>query len=842
MNLKNSPETAFSRDVLGRFVCNSWEEAVANPEGIDVVVLGGGMYGGYAAAKLYELSKARGLGLGGLRVLVLDAGPFLLPGHAENIPSLGLFAPQPRSCSSGANPEPNNEVWGIGWRSFEPFVGSAYCVGGKGLFWGGWCPRLQPQDLELWPKEVKDFFTLQQSVLPTRPLDHTETISQVSFKKDDLLSGYEALEYEIGVKPSDDFVFDPTDAQNERKSLVGLNEAFFGLCKTVGVQVNGFVEVTVAPIAVQTQSYVSGLFSLDKYSSVPAIIGAARSDHTNSPPNRIAVVPYTHVVGLEFAPSAEAPQRGTRVVQAIVVHSGGEQKRLNIAPHCQVILALGCIESTRLALESFSREGSGLAPNGELMGRNYMIHYREDFEFSVSRDKLADWVKETWKQDKKTLNSLLQQSALHLQFDTPNGRVHYQLYAAQGGNADKLYKMIPDLDVQRQFVKNSDSEKISLILRGIAEQLGDAPQIKKDPVGSLRKHDPKFGFINLAGMGDFDSQFGHRRAWVQFPLGADRAPIWGDMFDKAKEISQQIKRVLKEDDNDFVPKGHQGLGTTYHDSGTLWMGDNPETSVTDVNGHFHHVTNAYCIDQSVFPTVGSANPVLTGLVMARKTVEDILSKHVSHSPASIPPGFVNIDLKNGWDSHPYEGFNKKIPNIIETEPTSQGLGLYYLPMLRTDWEVIIEWKAMREGNVVPNAGILFRLPDPKAINFSNESAVKSYFSQAIEIQIDETGKNYRGLDVSPNEATAIFGDSRYKTGAVYGLASASQWAAKFLAPFNSDSYWNEFRIRVLGDQVNVQLNGKLVCDTVVPPELVHPGYFGLQFHTGKVQFRNLRIN
>ena len=53
------------------------------------------------------------------------------------------------------------------------------------------------------------------------------------------------------------------------------------------------------------------------------------------------------------------------------------------------------------------------------------------------------------------------------------------------------------------------------------------------------------------------------------------------------------------------------------------MGTDPNASVTDVNGRFHHVSNAYACDQSLFPTVGSVNPVLTGLTLARKVAEHI---------------------------------------------------------------------------------------------------------------------------------------------------------------------------------------------------------------------------
>jgi choline dehydrogenase-like flavoprotein len=51
------------------------------------------------------------------------------------------------------------------------------------------------------------------------------------------------------------------------------------------------------------------------------------------------------------------------------------------------------------------------------------------------------------------------------------------------------------------------------------------------------------------------------------------------------------------------------------------MGDSAATSVTDTFGRFHHVTNAYACDQSLFPTAGSVNPVLTGLTLAGRIVE-----------------------------------------------------------------------------------------------------------------------------------------------------------------------------------------------------------------------------
>jgi choline dehydrogenase-like flavoprotein len=53
------------------------------------------------------------------------------------------------------------------------------------------------------------------------------------------------------------------------------------------------------------------------------------------------------------------------------------------------------------------------------------------------------------------------------------------------------------------------------------------------------------------------------------------------------------------------------------------MGDNQGTSVTDPVGRFHHISNAYACDQSIFPTVGSVNPILTGLTLASRLADHL---------------------------------------------------------------------------------------------------------------------------------------------------------------------------------------------------------------------------
>jgi len=71
-------DTNFTTDVIGRYICSTWDEAVNNGGVMfDAVVIGAGMFGAYCAEKIYRNAN--------LRVLVLDAGSFLVSEHVQNL-------------------------------------------------------------------------------------------------------------------------------------------------------------------------------------------------------------------------------------------------------------------------------------------------------------------------------------------------------------------------------------------------------------------------------------------------------------------------------------------------------------------------------------------------------------------------------------------------------------------------------------------------------------------------------------------------------------------------------------------------------------------------------------
>jgi len=553
--------TTLGIDALGRFVCNTWEEATASgTRQFDAVVIGAGMFGGYCADKIFRFGQANGL-----KVLVLDAGAFLVSTHVQNLPNAGLNVPG--QITPANDPHIARElVWGIPWRGNVDFIGQAYCIGGKSLYWGGWCPQLLASDLALWPPTVAQYLT----------------------------QNYPLLEQQTGVDVKTDFIQGPLfDLLKQRVS---------------GLIQNGSLpnvdSVDDPPLAVQGQAPASGLFSFDKYSSVNVLIEAAR-DAAGQPDSqrRLFVVPNAHVTQLNTANGA---------VSSIDVFVNGVKQSLPVRANCAVILAAGTIESTRLALHSFPTSSNN--PAQELMGRNLMAHVRSNIFVSIKRSALDPG---------NTLPNALQTGALIVRGSTPQGKFHIQVTASAdpGGNSDDLlFAMIPDIDLLDATLANQTAGSISIGFRGVSQQIGD--QASSVPNASGR-------WINLS---PFETdEFGVPRAFVNLTTTAAEDAL-ANAMDAA--ILQIANRLAGNNPANFTvtSQDRDGLGTTYHEAGTLWMGTNPQSSVTDTNGRFHNVANAFCTDQSLFVTVGSVNPTLTGLTLSRKVAQAAVALATGAAP------------------------------------------------------------------------------------------------------------------------------------------------------------------------------------------------------------------
>src|SRR5207248_2768257 len=109
--------TSFTKDIQGRYLCNeinevnAWQGGGGRP--FDFIIVGGGTFGAAIAEHLWFRQKQSG---GGLRTLVVEAGPFTVLEHVQNTGLRDFGDPsQVRVLNENAKqPEPPvNEVWGV---------------------------------------------------------------------------------------------------------------------------------------------------------------------------------------------------------------------------------------------------------------------------------------------------------------------------------------------------------------------------------------------------------------------------------------------------------------------------------------------------------------------------------------------------------------------------------------------------------------------------------------------------------------------------------------------------------------------------------------------------------
>ena len=748
-NLQEGPntvevqETTFSIDVLGRYICNTYDEAINNGGfPFDAIVIGAGMYGSYIAEKIYRQ------GHGNLRVLLLEAGSFLVSEHVQNLSRIGLNAAGPITADPGI---PRERVWGLPWRSNVGFPGLAYCVGGRSLYWGGWSPRLTDADLKNWPADLQTY----------------------------LKANYNDTEKETGVDPATDFISgDLYDA---------LKKAMDTAAKKVAT-VDG---VEVAPLAVQAAAPV-GLFPFDKYSSAPILTDAIREAAVDPDSTRkFFLVPRAHVVNLH---------NSNGVINAIELQYNARQQFVSVSPDCAVVLAASTVESTRLALQSFPTS---------LMGRNLMAHLRSNTTVRIPRSVLG------------TLPKRLAAAAMLVRGSTPQGRYHLQVTAAaidSPNSEGTMWRVIPDLDLLDQLLASQDFNKITITFRGIGEMAGDKNASNTNPATS---------WVDLS---PFErDEFGMPRAFVNLVTTPQGLTLWDTMDQAAVQLAQalagsptNIEYFYDGTWNSPPPrpaKVRDGLGTTHHEAGTLWMGTDAGTSVLNLDGQFHHMQNAYAAGPAVFPALGSANPSLTAFTLARRTARAIVQKAV---PATVAGtlSLLNPTL-DGWQMAGSGKFNVVGSNTVESEG---GIGLlWYTKEEFADFLLSVQWRSI---NTFDNSGIFLRFPILGSQNPAQDW--KLAVDQGYEVQIDD-----RGFD--PNSNTT--GSPLHMTGAVYQLAPATKLASKALGE------WNTFEINAAGPDIKVRLNGELVSHLNNNQGRPLKGHIGLQNHHAgsRVQFRNLLV-
>lgn len=781
MTPSTSQTTAFTKDALGRYVCNGLDEALQTTDknirpdakNFDIIIIGGGTFGAATAQHMFYRDKTRSH-----RILVLEGGPMLLPGHVQNLPMMGLNVPDPTSIAElrtnpvAAQKQKDSEVWGLPWHSPTPFTGLAYCIGGRSVYWGGWSPRLLDAELSKWP---------------------TATVNDLKAKY------FDEAAAQIGVTQTNDFIDKDLHIAMRKQLFEGIvngnipdaipfNEMDLHLNDIPPAEAD--INKLEAPLAVETRTR-SGFFPNNKFSAVPLLIKASRTAYNESKGDdfkkRLMIVPQCHVRQLAFD--------GTNVTGVFT-----NQGFIPVPANGKVVIALATVESARLALNSFQ----GIA-NYNLIGKNLMAHLRSNLTIRLPKTSLK-YLDNTIKE--------LQASALFVKSrvthaDGTISYYHHQITAA-GLNATatdseaELFKIVPDID-GFDALKSATDTHVVITIRGIGEMEPMNPQ----------------NFVRLDNEQD---EYAMQRAFVNIAASQKDMDTWNAMDKTADDIAQvlangqTIERVGK--------NGRDGLGTTHHEAGTLWMGDDPITSVTNNEGRFHDVQNCYVAAPALFPTIGSPNPMLTGIALLRRMTDKLIPEPVPFVKPEPKTKVLFDDVNfNNWkmagagDFLLYDGALESVPG------NELGL-LWNTNPLPKDFLLSVEWKRYRDDD---NSGIFLRFPNPETKGYNNAAYVGVDFG--YEVQIDENG--------------APDGAPFHKTGAIYNEQAQNKQPVSAKPP----GEWNVFEIEVKGDDYKVNLNGQLVTNFKntnpargLPSNAASPAFMGLQSYPGKrVAFRNIYV-
>jgi choline dehydrogenase-like flavoprotein len=888
----NVQTTDFTRDVTGRYVCNGLDEAIASTNGgaspFHYIILGGGTFGGALASFLSGLdptSTASGDPFKRYhsRVLVLEAGPMLLTEHEQNLPGIGVGVPGPATIAQlrqRTDPNaPRNEVWGVPWHSDDGFNGLAYCIGGRSLFWGGWAPRFLKSEMPVdgsspakWPKRVIDDLHANGEEL------WNDAAHQIGVDDpNDFLNG------ELHRTLRQIFFKAIEETPSKIRKMIPLSELpdYLGGDKLAtlppgAVPPNPESLRLDAPYAVQSTTR-SGFFPFNKFSSVPLLIGAARqaamdsqksNDQTlNNSRRQVMVVPNCHIKRLNTLPVGENGQR--RRIVSIETSQG----TIEVAHNAVVVFALAAIESARLALDSFP----GITSYDQI-GKNLMVHLRTNTQFRVRRDNPI-FTGFNWDQ--------LEVSGIQLRgridhSDGTQGHFHLQV-AVSGvptgqGNADiELFRKIPDLD-DFNFFRSTRDDEVAFAIRGIGEFSPKNPNSRVDLDPELDEFGIRRAFVRI----NDDSQ-------VNVPairnLNQKDSEVLAAMANATNDVLKLFLDGLPDKDgnpvrfnpreirsepgdiNEFEFIKLDGVGTTYHESGTLRMGDDPNDSVVNPDLRFHGVTNAYVTDMSILPTCGSANPVQPGIALTRRLAKHLAVPIIDTVPSEgmflfkdTPTPFWRLAGAPG-DCVNF-GFGE-----LEVKSARGPFGLYWCTIpTPPNFELTLDWLST---DPTDNSGIFIRFPDPdKAPPDKDFVLTQPGFignEYGFEIQIDATRGGSSPTDSNGNVTENV--EPRFRgTGAIYNESTQDLKDV----PGIGINQWNTYIIRAVGMdiEVDIKVNGgvqqpftRFKYDSTIYPSgdlrsnpfrgvPTQPGndtgakrYIGIQTHNESklIKFRNIFI-
>jgi hypothetical protein len=153
--------------------------------------------------------------------------------------------------------------------------------------------------------------------------------------------------------------------------------------------------------------------------------------------------------------------------------------------------------------------------------------------------------------------------------------------------------------------------------------------------------------------------------------------------------------------------------------------DDPTKSVTNANARFHFSPNTYAAGPALHPTVGSPNPMLTGVALARRLGDHLVPPPVPFAPeAGFTSLFDGFDMSK-WSmskitNQPPEKSNPGsfivVDGSLESTPGNDLGLLWHTDPMPANYVLRLQWLRLDDHG---NTGVFVRFPNPNSKGYNN---------------------------------------------------------------------------------------------------------------------------